>query len=214
MVKASQSTSLTAEFILRGFALALEQCGLLLRDANGLYQRRSYGNAIVMAAFAREELGRSELLLDFWRQRRGGSTVTVKQIKAACKKHVEKQRAGMLSTTMMEDRDTPLGKLMRQRMMNARHTQEWKEADTAVELELERIRMRTPDERHTDRMRALYVEPISSSEWNRPADISAQTACRFLQDAVNDYSGRYHQGYITSDPSILKDIDRELHDAL
>jgi hypothetical protein len=57
---------------------------------------------------------------------------------------------------------------------------------------------RTPDDRHNKRMAALYVEPTSSSEWNRPADMSAQTAHDVLQDAVNDYSGRYHHGYIAS----------------
>jgi hypothetical protein len=63
-------------------------------------------------------------------------------------------------------------------------------------------------------MRSLYVEPTSISDWNRPAEVSATDAHSFLQEAVNDYSGRYHQGYITSEQSILKDNDQELHDAL
>jgi hypothetical protein len=54
----------------------------------------------------------------------------------------------------------------------------------------------------------------SSSDWNRPADVPVADAHSFLQNAVNDYSGRDHQGYITSEQSILKDIDQELHDAL
>jgi hypothetical protein len=63
-------------------------------------------------------------------------------------------------------------------------------------------------------MAALYVEPKSSSEWNRPADISAKTAYDFLRDSVNDYSGRYSQAYITSDQPILKDVDADLYSAL
>jgi hypothetical protein len=63
-------------------------------------------------------------------------------------------------------------------------------------------------------MRSLYVEPTSISDWNRPAEVSATDAHSFLQDTVNDYSGRYHQGYITSEQSILKDIDQELYDAI
>jgi hypothetical protein len=35
-----------------------------------------------------------------------------------------------------------------------------------------------------------------------------------LQDAVNDYAGRYNQGYIVSDQPILKQIDQGLYDAL
>jgi hypothetical protein len=39
-------------------------------------------------------------------------------------------------------------------------------------------------------------------------------ARQFLEDAANDYAGRYHQGYITGDEPILKGIDGELYDAL
>ena len=57
--------AVTADFLLKGYALALEQCGLLLRDAVLLYENKSYANAVVLAAFAREELGRSRILLSF-----------------------------------------------------------------------------------------------------------------------------------------------------
>jgi AbiV family abortive infection protein len=51
--------AVTAQFILEGSEYALEQCGLLLRDANVLYRNGSYASAVVLTAFAREELGRS-----------------------------------------------------------------------------------------------------------------------------------------------------------
>jgi hypothetical protein len=63
-------------------------------------------------------------------------------------------------------------------------------------------------------MSALYVEPVSEHSWTRPGDTSADVARQFLEDAANDYAGRYHQGYITGDEPILKDIDGELYDAL
>jgi hypothetical protein len=47
------------QYILQGAAYALEQCGLLLRDANLLYRNDVHANAVVLTAFAREELGRS-----------------------------------------------------------------------------------------------------------------------------------------------------------
>ena len=47
------------QYILQGAAYALEQCGLLLRDANLLYRNDAHANAVVLTAFAREELGRS-----------------------------------------------------------------------------------------------------------------------------------------------------------
>jgi hypothetical protein len=58
-----QGMSVTAEYLLSGAALALEQCGLLLRDAVCLFKNRSFGSAVVLAAFAREELGRCQILI-------------------------------------------------------------------------------------------------------------------------------------------------------
>src|SRR4029077_6018206 len=40
-----------------------------------------------------------------------------------------------------------------------------------------------PSSRHSKRMRSLYVEPASISDWNRPAEVSATDAHPFLQDA-------------------------------
>jgi AbiV family abortive infection protein len=205
--------SVTSEYLVKGYALALEQCGLLLRDAVRLYEAGSYATAVALAAFAREELGRSEILLDLWGRRRGGSTVTLDEIRNACDNHVEKQRAGMLSLTLMTDRATVLGKLLTARMTNTPQSQEWKDADAALKHIDHQKAKRTPDDRHSKRITALYVEPKSSTEWNRPADISPEMARRFLQDAVNDYGLRSHQGYVTPD-QILKHIDPELYDAL
>src|SRR5215472_11291228 len=100
--------SVTADFLLKGYALALEQCGLQLRDAVLLYKNKSYASAVVLAAFAREELGRSQILLGLWRRRLGGSPMTIGDIENACDNHVEKQKAGMLSITMWADRNTGL----------------------------------------------------------------------------------------------------------
>jgi AbiV family abortive infection protein len=208
-----RTMSVTSEYLVKGYALALEQCGLLLRDAVRLYEDGSYATAVVLAAFAREELGRSKILLDLWRNQRGGQSVTVEQIDAACGEHVDKQRAGMLSMTMRADRQTGLGKILTDRMTSTPQSQKRKDADAALKQIDDKKARRTPDDRHSTRMRSLYVEP-SSSGWNRPADMAAQTAHDFLQDAVNDYSLRYSQGYIASVQSILKAIDADLYNAL
>jgi hypothetical protein len=91
---------------------------------------------------------------------------------------------------------------------------EWKEADATLTRISEAKNKRVPSDRHKSRMSALYVEPISEHRWNRPAETSQAFAQQFMQDAVNDYAGRYHQGYIASDDSILKHIDLELYNAL
>src|SRR5262249_35328736 len=75
-------------------AYALEQCGLLLRDANLLYQSGSYASAVALAAFAQEELGRWKMLLDLRKKVVDGDHLTVEQIRTRCGDHVRKQEAG------------------------------------------------------------------------------------------------------------------------
>lgn len=125
--------SVTPEYLVKGYALALEWCRLLLRDAVLLYESGSYATAVVLAAFAREELGRSQILLNLWRGQRSGQAVTVEQIDAARGEHVDKQRAGMLGMTMRADRDTGLGKILTDRMTNAPQTKEWKKANATLD---------------------------------------------------------------------------------
>jgi AbiV family abortive infection protein len=203
----------SSDFILRGGAYALEQCGFLLRDANSLYREGAYANAIVLTAFAREELGRSSILLGFWRETFSGKSFTIEDLRDACDDHVAKQRAGMLSLALRADRESGLGKILEARMKNSPQSAEWKEAETALKRIDETKEKRTPNDRHAKRAKALYVEPTSETAWNRPTLTSATEAYDFLIDAVNDYSGRYHQGYI-SPSGMLEDVDPQLYEAL
>jgi AbiV family abortive infection protein len=209
-----EKMSVTPRFILEGAALALEQCGLLLRDANVLYQHGSYASAVVLTAFAREELGRSSILLDFWRRSSAGENFAINQLREACDDHVKKQQAGMLSLTLRADKDSGLGKILEARMKNPPQNDEWKKATEEL-MRIDKAKKKNaPSNRHEKRIKALYVE--SETEWNRPAVTLESAAYEFLADAVNDYSGRYHQGYITSPTSIelLKHNDLDLYNAL
>src|ERR1700751_2675570 len=100
--------SVTPQYLLEGAVYALEQCGLLLRDANLLYRSGSDATAVALTAFAREELGRWKILLDLRREVLGGKNVTIEEINDRCDDHVTK-RAGMLSLVMRADRDSGLG---------------------------------------------------------------------------------------------------------
>jgi hypothetical protein len=73
-------TSVSPRYLLEGAVYALEQCGLLLRDANVLYRNGSYSSAVAVALFAQEELGRWSILLDLRRKVLDGDNVTVKDI--------------------------------------------------------------------------------------------------------------------------------------
>ena len=75
--------SVTPQYLLEGAVYALEQCGLLLRDANLLYQNGSHASAVALAAFAREELGRWRILFELRKKVLGGDNVTIKKYKVA-----------------------------------------------------------------------------------------------------------------------------------
>ena len=81
-------TSVTPEYLLKGAAYALEQCGLLLRDANLLYRNGSYASAVALALFAREALGRWKILRELRKQVLAGGSLTIKDIQDACGDHV------------------------------------------------------------------------------------------------------------------------------
>jgi AbiV family abortive infection protein len=111
------SSSITPQYLLEGYSYALEQCGLLLRDANTLYRSGSYASTVVLAAFAREELGRSMILIGLWRNALQGRNFTIKEIRKSCDDHATKQREGMLSTVMrIESGESGLGKLLQAKM--------------------------------------------------------------------------------------------------
>jgi AbiV family abortive infection protein len=210
---AAKREGLNTRYLLQGAWYALEQCGLLLRDGNVLYRNSAYANAVVLTAFAQEELGRSSILLDLWRRALAGEHFTTAQIREACVNHVTKQRAGMLSLTMRADRESGLGKILKTRMENPPQSAEWQKADAELKRIDELKKKRIPTSRHEKRMAALYVEPISESEWNRPAAVSASIAHDSIQDAVNDYAGRYSR-YGGAENAILKKVDPELYNAL
>jgi hypothetical protein len=119
----------------------------------------------------------------------------------------------MLSLTITTDRESGLGKILKARMENPLPSAEWQKADAELKRIDELKKKRTPTDRHEKRMAALYVEPISEREWNRPAAVSASTAHDFMRDAVNDYAGPYHR-YSGAENAILREVDPELHNSL
>src|SRR4051812_34521934 len=96
----------SSDYLMRGAVFALEQCGLLLCDAHMLYGNGSYANAVALAAFAREELGRYRILRQLRQRTLGGESFTVRQIQKRCDNHVEKQKEGMTSTVQRSNNDT------------------------------------------------------------------------------------------------------------
>jgi AbiV family abortive infection protein len=208
------SQNVSPQYLLEGAAYALEQCGLLLRDANTLYRAKAYASAVVMVAFAREELGKWKLLLELRKDVVGGKKqVAVDDIKKALDDHVVKQAAAMLSVTLRANQDSGLGKVLNARMTAKPGSREWNAAEKQIKDIDNAKKKRVPHDRHGQRTSALYVDPVSSTEWNRPTEKITQDFARdFLTDAANDYSIQSQQRYGT--PELTKDDDPELFTAL
>jgi AbiV family abortive infection protein len=199
----------TPKYLLQGSAYALEQCGLLLRDANLLYRSGSYASAVALAVFAQEELGRYSILLDLRKKALGGERVTIKDIQDRCWDHVRKQEAGMMSFVMRVVTDPALAKLLDTYLSAKPGSEERETAREQLELDQQTTK-RIPLERHQQRMSALYVDPVAPDRWNRPTnEISQITAHAYLQDAANDYSVQYDNYTLGgADPELERWIGR------
>jgi hypothetical protein len=91
----SSAQGVSAQYLLEGAVYALEQAGRLLQDAHLLYKNQRYGSAIVMALFAREEIGRYQLIRQLRKKMmETDGVVLAEDIDRACDDHVRKQSLG------------------------------------------------------------------------------------------------------------------------
>ena len=198
------------EFLLEGIWYALQQAGHLLHGAVLLYNSGQYSSAVVLAAFGGEELGKSVILRDFRKKLVGGSkTVTLEDVRRACTNHITKQEKGMAGVMMRTEGGDALAKLLKTLIHPKPQSAEWREARSQVDALTAKLRKRTPQARHQQRMAALYVEPKEiGTGWLRPADVSQEEALRCVDDFGNDYAialDRLKPGiYEATDPEFFK----------
>jgi AbiV family abortive infection protein len=182
----------TARYLLEGSVYALHHCGSLLTDAETLYRSGSYPNVIVLAAFAREELGRSLVLRQLRRELLAGAPLSVKDVRSRCRDHIEKQRQAQLSVVQHGQPGDEMDARIRTVLHARPNTEEWTEAMRLLDEDVARQRATVPGERHDLRMRCLYVDPDDTGTvWLRPSDVCREEATEFFQHAVNDYLGQY-----------------------
>lgn len=184
-------------FLLHGAVLSLEQSGRLLKSTVTLIDDGDYATAIVLSAFAHEELGRYLILR---RLRKSvltdGAEVSLQDIERARSDHQTRQKEGQGSTSMNVPNDSALGRALKV-VMNPdpddRGNPSYWEAQALIDDAMERKRKRQPNDRHLMRMTALYVEPDDASTSNRPADIDQLTAKQAVSHAANAYSWERHR---------------------
>jgi AbiV family abortive infection protein len=175
--------------LLKGAWYAAEQCGQLLHHAVILQEASVYPTAAAVALLAREELGLSQFLRDAWKQVvETGVEPDADEIRTACHDHVLKQRRSALVLTWMDAVTGGFGALTRKMFEHPVGSKEYEKAEAERDALFKRMVKRAPDERHSTRMRALYVDlKDSGTDWNRPADLTAQEATACVLHAVNDY---------------------------
>jgi AbiV family abortive infection protein len=203
----------SARVLLEGMWYCLEQCGILLRDAVTLYERGSRATAVGLAMLAREEMGKARILRDLWRE---GRPVTADEVRAALDDHVEKQRMAQVSELWTAGgRGTPSGetgvaKLLRT-ITTAGHAPAEREAASRALEELgKRRQKRTPLDRHTMRMKAMYVDlDEAGTSWSRPSNITTN-AHEIINHLAGDYAGQRDR----LQPELLDPVDPKLAEAL
>ena len=182
--------TVTKDILFKGAWYAMEQCGLLLQHAVILHDAKAYSTAVTVALFAREELGRYKILLDFWERANGKrKNPTVDEIKNACDAHEEKQRRAQLSLMYRAEGPGKLSDLLRARIVNRPGSPAYIKAEEEIKKLDETKIKRTPKDRHLTRMKALYVDlNDTGAVWNRPCEISARQSIDCLTHAANDYA--------------------------
>jgi AbiV family abortive infection protein len=188
--------TMTRDDLMKGAWYALEQCGLLLRDAVTLHKAGAHSSAVALAMFAREELGRHEILLDFWKAVSAGRTVAADEVRSACEEHIEKQARGQLSVVYRTDRSSRLGTLFdaARPSKSSPLSPEYKAARAEVKRLDKTKEKRTPGDRHAARLSALYMDLNETGAWSRPCEaFSAEGSADIVSDAVNDYRARYDE---------------------
>lgn len=197
----------TAQYLLEGSCYALEQCGYLLRDAVLLFRAGSFPSSTVLAAFAREELGKSRLLRELRDRVLAGAIITVKEIDKQFRDHIAKQERAVLGVTMRFGHDSELAKLVQTQNEHKPGSTEYRAAELRLKALADERRAAYPKERHEMRMDCLYVDQDGSgTKWCRPIEHFRQEASDFLYDAVNDYAGEYDRIECGNNPPDLAEF--------
>jgi AbiV family abortive infection protein len=86
---------LTADDLFHGAFCALEHAGRLLQDAVELWERGRYPSSVVLAVFAREEIGRYKILLEEREEAKKTGPRDTQTIQNRCRDHKDKLKRGM-----------------------------------------------------------------------------------------------------------------------
>jgi hypothetical protein len=87
----------------------------------------------------------------------------------------------MMSISMTADNDSGLGKLIRTKMTATPSSDQWRAASDELRSIDRQMEKRVPDDRHKQRMSALYVDPISVDGIDRQQQYLGLMRATFLR---------------------------------
>jgi hypothetical protein len=179
----------TAQFLLEGSVYALEQCGLLLRDATALFKAGSFASSILMAGLARESLDKAGRLRGLRERVLHGRGLVLPEIDA---EFGEQDVEGVLAGAGADLRapHNPRGEArINKQLTDASSAGGYRQGDLFAELARREQARLTREEREALRAGCLHVRPDGGGvHWSRPKDHSREEARRFLLDALSDYA--------------------------
>jgi AbiV family abortive infection protein len=184
-----KASSVSERTLVEGHWYAMEQAGRLVTAAVRTFDNGDFATALALAMFAREELGRSRILLELSTQVRAGAVIAVAKVREETKDHLEKQKRGYLSHVIRAQRGDPFDRLFLQEAQAPLGTPAWRKIRHAIDRRIARWAQAIPKRRHTERLEALYLElGDDGKSWSRPINWDQQHAREAVHDAANDYS--------------------------
>jgi AbiV family abortive infection protein len=198
---------------MHGFWFALKASGELLLDALTLFDKNRYSTALGVCLLAREELGKSKILLDFWERAKKGESISDELVDtsiAAPASHADKQRRSLGGISFEAAHGSGLWQLIKSTQDPDREKagEAWEQLQDVIA----RKAQHDPLRRVTLRERAFYVDlDDSATGWLTPWDIPAATVRKEIQDAANDYASVVNNHLLVrmrhDQPELVKDLD-------
>jgi len=186
---AKATAKASEKWLIEGAWFALEQAGRLLHSAVQLSDAGDAPTGLSIAMFAREELGRSQLLRAMAAEVAAGTAYTVSQVQARCTDHQEKQRRSVRSVELRAPRSEPFSAAMQTLAEAELGSPEWLAAKEMSDAAFKAERDRLPDRRHQARFSGIYVDAQDEGlSWARPVNLNERDAIHAIMSAGNDYA--------------------------
>lgn len=196
---ANSSTAVAPDLLLQGSFFAMEQAGLLLRDAHLLYRNRRWPSALALAVLCIEELGKSTFLYQAVKLALASQPITREMILRTYLSHKKKLVYGRSIYTVAAEVDSWGEPPDIHSPELLEYLKRMEEADQA---ELERAPLKT----HAERMDALYVHLSKDSTWNRPIDTPKGVCYELLNAAAIEYMIRRDFLFIRPEDPAIKQL--------